>query len=310
LFTTNMNIIRTQTDSQEATHAFALFHTAFQWAFFIGAIIIAPFADHIPLPYIFLGIVVCSFISMIINITMPIEEEKGLWKTINTYILHNNTYKKVRTDLKEYNITLYITLFLQFLYGVIDYIGFLFIPILWVANDLSLGQIAIIFAVMRVPHLLAIYFADIFDKYNKFIVVCGTYISIGLILWGLSFVHSFWGILWLSLIIAAGLSVTRPIILWFISQLVQSRHKAEITGVQETFTRTGEIVWSIGFALVAQYSTIQRWFFIVWVLFILIAIGILLQQKLFVLPKISLATSVKNTVLNIFETFEHYIRKN
>jgi MFS family permease len=309
LFTTNMNIIRAQTDSQEATHAFALFHTAFQWAFFIGAIIIAPFVDHIQLPYVFLGIVLFSFISMIINITMPIEEEKGLWKTIDTYILHNNIYKKVRKDLKEYNITLYITLFLQFLYGVIDYIGFLFIPILWITNNLSLGQIAIIFAVMRIPHLLAIYFADIFDKYNKFIVVCGTYISIWIVVWWLAFVHNFWGILWLSLLVAAWLSVTRPIILWFIGQLVQSRHKAEITGVQETFTRTWEIVWSIWFALVAQYSSIQRWFFIIWILFILIAIGILLQQKLFILPKISFATAVKNTIFNIFETFEHYIRK-
>jgi len=36
-----MNIIRTQTDSHQATSAFALFHTAFQGGFFVGAIAIA-----------------------------------------------------------------------------------------------------------------------------------------------------------------------------------------------------------------------------------------------------------------------------
>jgi len=308
LFTTNMNIIRTQTDSHQATSAFALFHTAFQGGFFVGAIAIAWIVDMIPLYYVFLGTVVFSFISMIINITIPIPEEKWLRKTIDTYILHQNVYKKVRQDLKSYNITLYITLFLQFLYGIIDYIWFLFIPLLWLSNNLTLGQIALIFAIMRIPHLLSIYFAGMLDKYNKFIVVCMSYICIGIVLWWLAFTNNFFGILLLSLAIAVGLSLTRPIILWFIGQLVEVRHKAEITGVQETFTRTGEIVWSIGFALIAQYSTIQRGFFIVGVLFILIAIGILLQQHLFVLPKIWLTTSIKNTVLNIFETFEHYVK--
>jgi MFS family permease len=309
LFTTNMNIIRTQTDSHQATSAFALFHTAFQSGFFIGALAIAGIVDFIPLYYVFLGIVVFSFISMIINITIPIPEEKWLRKTIDTYLLHQNVYKKVRQDLKSYNITLYITMFLQFLYGIIDYIGFLFIPLLWLSNDLTLGQIALIFAIMRIPHLLSIYFSGMLDKYNKFLVVCISYISMGAILWWLAFTHHFAGILILSLAIAVGLSLTRPIILGFIGQLVEARHKAEITGVQETFTRTGEIVWSIWFALIAQYSTIQRWFFVVGVLFILIAIGVLLQQHLFVLPKLSIATSMKNTVLNLFETFEHYVRR-
>jgi len=309
LFTTNMNIIRTQTDSQQATWAFALFHTVFQWGFFIGALAIAGIVDKIPLHYVFLGIVVFSFISMIINITIPIPEEKWLRKTIDTYILHQNVYKKVRQDLKSYNITLYITLFLQFLYGIIDYIWFLFIPLLWLSNNLTLWQIALIFAIMRIPHLLSIYFAGVLDKYNKFMVVCLSYVCIGIVLWWLAFTQNFLGILLLSLAIAVGLSLTRPIILWFIGQLVEVRHKAEITGVQETFTRTGEIVWSIGFALIAQYSTIQRWFFVVGILFILVAIGILLQQHLFVLPRTSLAASVKHTVLNIFETFERYVKR-
>lgn len=309
LFTTNMNIIRTQIDSHQSTSAFALFHTAFQWGFFIGALAIAGIVDIIPLYYVFLGIVIFSFISMIINITIPIPEEKWLRKTIDTYILHQNVYKKVWEDLRSYNITLYITLFLQFLYGIIDYIGFLFIPLLGLSNDLTLGQIALIFAMMRIPHLLSIYFAGVLDKYNKFIVVCVSYISMGAILGWLAFTNHFIGILILSLAIAVWLSLTRPIILGFIGQLVEARHKAEITGVQETFTRTGEIVGSIGFALIAQYSTIQRWFFVVGVLFILIAIGILLQQHLFILPTTSLTTAVKNTVLNIVETFEHYVRR-
>jgi len=309
LFTTNMNIIRRETTNEQATTAFGLFHTVFQWGYFIGAIVISLFIDTIPLHFAFLGIVVFSFISMIINTTIPIENEKWLRKTIDTYILHQNVYKKVRQDLKNYNITLFITLFLQFLYGIIDYIWFLFIPLLWLYNDLSLAQIALIFAIMRIPHMLAIYFAGMFKKYNQFLIVCTTYIGIGIILWWLSITDNFGGILVLSLIIAAWLAVLRPIILWFISQLVDVKHKAEITGVQETVTRMGEIVGAIWFALIAQYSTIQRWFFIVWVLFILVAIATLLQQRLFVLPKWTIGSSIKHTVFNLIDTFEHYVRR-
>ncbi len=309
LFTTNMNVIRRETTNEQATTAFGLFHTVFQWGYFIGAIIISFFIDSIPLHFAFLGIVVFSFISMIINTTIPIENETWLRKTIDTYLLHQNVYKKVRQDLKNYNITLYITLFLQFLYGIIDYIWFLFIPILWLYNDLSLWQIALIFAIMRIPHMLAIYFAWVFKKYNQFLIVCTTYIGIWIILWWLSITNNFIGILILSLIIAAWLAVLRPIILGFISKLVDIRHKAEITGVQETVTRMGEIFGAIGFALIAQYSTIQRWFFIVWILLILLAIATLLQQHLFVLPKRSVWSSIKHTVFNIVETFWHYVRR-
>ena len=309
LFTTTMSIVREETDNTQATQAFGLFQTATQWSYFVWAIIISFFVDSIPLYYVFLAIVVFSFISMLRTTTIPIQEERGLWKTIDAYIFHQNVYKKVRQDLKEYNITLYLTLFLQFLYGIVDYLWFLFIPLLALSNDLTLWQIALIFAIMRIPHLLSVYFAGTLDKYNQFIVVCTTYITIGLFLWWLAYTKAFVGILALSLCISACLAVLRPILLWFIGRLVENRHKAEITWVQETVTRTGEIVGSIWFALIAQYSTIQRWFFIVWVLLILIAIGTLLQQHLFILPTRNIGTSIRHTAVNIFTTLKEYTRR-
>ncbi|MBQ9553429.1 hypothetical protein IJU97_00205 [bacterium] len=42
-----------------------------------------------------------------------------------------------------------------------NYVGFLFIPIVAIENNLTLSQIAILFAVMRVPYLINVLIGDI-----------------------------------------------------------------------------------------------------------------------------------------------------
>jgi len=90
---------------------------------------------------------------------------------------------------------------------------------------------------MRVPQLFSLYLSGRVARYPQFLVICLSYIVVSLVLVTLAFTHHFGGILVLSLIIAAILGMTRPIIFGFISQLVDTRHNAEITGVQEMVTR-------------------------------------------------------------------------
>lgn len=305
-FTTVYNLIRHETNREQSTHAFGLINTAIHAGYFLWALCIAFFIDHIQLYYVFLLMIIFTIISMVVNVHLVTKHEKPIRTIINQTFFHDHIYQRVWRDLKSYNITLYLTLLLQLLYGILDYISFLFIPLLGLNNHLSLSQIAIIFAIMRIPYILSFIFSELFDRGNKFVVVCGSYIAISICLIGLSQVEHFGIIMTLSLLVATGLSLVRPIILGFISQLVQANHRSEITGVQEAVSRIGEIIWASGFALIAHFGSLQYWFFWVGLLVWLIAVGTLLQQRLFVLPKMKFLNVVKNTILGIIEDFEEY----
>lgn len=309
LFTTNQSIIRSNTSAGESAHAFALFHTAMQGAYIVGAIAVSFFIEHIQVYQVYIAIVVMSVIALLRNITIPIDKEQGLWQTVNTYLFHQNIYKKVWNDLKEYNITLYITLFLQMMYGVLDYIGRLFVPLLAVSQNLSLSEVAIIFAIMRVPHIFSLFFTALFAKAKAFLVVSCSYLAMSFALWGLAFIDSFIWILVLVLTISLCLAIVRPLILGFISQLIQARHRAEITGVQEMVTRLGEVIGSVGFGLIAFYSTVQFGFLVLGILLLIISLGIFMQQRYFQLPQWWLGTVISHTVLNVIETLGHSIRR-
>lgn len=89
----------------------------------------------------------------------------------------------------------------------------------------------------------------------------------------------------LVLTISLCLAIVRPLILGFISQLIQARHRAEITGVQEMVTRLGEVIGSVGFGLIAFYSTVQFGFLVLGILLLIISLGIFMQQRYFQLPQ-------------------------
>jgi sugar phosphate permease len=53
------------------------------------------------------------------------------------------------------------------MFNVLNYIGFIFIPIISIKNDLTLSQIAVVFAIMRVPYLIDFFTGNIADKTSK-----------------------------------------------------------------------------------------------------------------------------------------------
>ena len=73
--------------------------------------------------------------------------------------------------LSQHNSKLYVALGSQFLVCLLNYVGFLFIPIIAIENHLTLSQIAIVFAVMKVPYLINIFIGKLGDKYNKKLLI-------------------------------------------------------------------------------------------------------------------------------------------
>lgn len=61
------------------------------------------------------------------------------------------------TLLSGYNSKMYVALGSMFLVSLLNYVGFLFIPIVSIENNLNLSQIAIVFAVMKLPYLINIF---------------------------------------------------------------------------------------------------------------------------------------------------------
>lgn len=49
---------------------------------------------------------------------------------------------------------MYYALGFEVLFNLLNYVGFIFIPIVSIANNLSLSQVAIVFAAMRLPYLI------------------------------------------------------------------------------------------------------------------------------------------------------------
>jgi MFS family permease len=70
-------------------------------------------------------------------------------------------------SLQEASGKLYKALGYEFLFNVLNYIGFIFIPIVAIQNSLSLTQIAIIFAIMRLPYVIDFFTGEFADRYSK-----------------------------------------------------------------------------------------------------------------------------------------------
>lgn len=69
--------------------------------------------------------------------------------------------------LKTYSSRMYVALSFEMIYNVLNYIGFIFIPIVSVANNLDLSQVAIVFAAMRLPYVIDVFVGDLSEKGSK-----------------------------------------------------------------------------------------------------------------------------------------------
>jgi hypothetical protein len=49
----------------------------------------------------------------------------------------------------------------------LEYIGFLFIPLIAIRNSFSLSQIALIFALMKLPYVTNFFVVSFSEKFNK-----------------------------------------------------------------------------------------------------------------------------------------------
>jgi MFS family permease len=158
---------------------------------------------------------------------------------------------------------MYTALGSMFLVNLLNYIGFLFIPIVAVANHLSLSQIAIVFAVMKAPYLVNIFAGKLGDKYNKklLISIILIFMSLFYILLGLH--DDFVIILVLTFAISLGIALLHPITSALVSSYTQQKDKGVMTGAQDFVSKMGEVAGSLGFGALIALIGIQAGFIVI-----------------------------------------------
>jgi MFS family permease len=155
---------------------------------------------------------------------------------------------------------MYVALGGMFLVNLLNYIGFLFIPIVAIANNLTLTQIAIVFAVMKMPYLINIFTGKLGDKYNKklLISVILLFISVFYVLLGIQ--DDFIMILILTFAIALGIALLYPLTSALVSSYTDQKDKGVMTGAQDFISKMGEITGSLGFGALSAIVGIKTGF--------------------------------------------------
>lgn len=88
----------------------------------------------------------------------------GVWRQMLLDLFSKEPYHHSMRLFRDYGLGLASRLGLVALTRAVDYVGLLFIPVLAIANDFSLSQIAILFAVMRIPPMLSYVIGDLEDR--------------------------------------------------------------------------------------------------------------------------------------------------
>jgi MFS family permease len=193
--------------------------------------------------------------------------------------------KRIITLLKSYTSDMYVALGSMFLVHLLNYVGFLFIPIVAVANDLNLSQIAIVFAVMKAPYLVNIFIGKLGDKYNKklLIAIILTFISFFYVLLGIH--DHFFVILILTFTISLGIALLHPLTSALVSSYTQQKDKGVMTGAQDFVSKMGEVTGSLGFGALTAVIGIKAGFIVIGIA--IFALGMyLLIKKLVHRPKL------------------------
>jgi len=269
-------------NAQKHNHSqvFGAYFSSANIAQIIGALISAGLVYYLELPYMYFFVVIFALVSLLQDQkikTVLSKHYNRTWKKLHTRVaqqvvyeidegrdsqqrflgrdgfLHTfiqectsfSSWKRILSVLSQHNSKLYVALGSQFLVTLLNYVGFLFIPIIAIENHLTLSQIAIVFAVMKIPYLVNIFIGKLGDKYNKklLISIILIFMSMFYVLLGLH--DNFVIILILTFGISLGIAMLNPITSALVSSYTLQKDKGVMTGAQDFVSKMGEIAGSL-----------------------------------------------------------------
>ncbi len=294
LLTTYQAFIRKHSKHNQRGQIFWLYFSSMNLAYVVWALFASVFIQYIQLPYLFLFVSLFAIISFFTDQKLPnlskrkIKEFLGKDTFIHKFFLEVfslTAIKKVVITIKEYSHRLYYALGFEFLYNLLNYIGFIFIPIVSIKNDLTLSQIAIVFAVMKIPYLIDFFTGNIANKTSKRKFLFFVLLFISFLYMLLGYNEGFRSIMTITFAISLGLSLMRPVISAYVSDCTSPEDEGTISGVEEFVAKLGEVVGILAFGVVSAIFSIQLSFLLVGItIFTIAVIGLvrrfgLLQRK-------------------------------
>lgn len=264
VFNTNQFLIRRLVPIKLSSKTFWLFFSFYQTGYLLAALLTAILMYFkLPIEYFFLIASWFSLLTLFSNTKTKKLDKHGLFYEIKKWALNPKLYKQVFKDLKKHNNWLNIMLIMQFLHGLMYYLWFMFIPLLAIAKDFSLIQIALLFAVMRIPHGLTFYLESFFKVDRELKVTLVSFFIIAWLIAVLAFSSNFTFMLVVSFVMSFLIATTRPMLSGMITRLISVKEQAEITWIQDFVSRWGEIAGYMIFWVLWQLIGLEIGF--VWV---------------------------------------------
>lgn len=291
LMTSYQSLIRKLAKQNTRSTIFGLYFSSTNFAYVVWGLMAAVLINYVDLPHLYLFIALFTLISFFTDTKLPRLSKKELKAFLGKEsFLHQFfreiislwAFRKAFISLKTANKKIYNVLGFEFLYNLLNYVGFIFIPIIAVQNNLSLSQVAIIFAIMRLPYVFNFFTGEFADLYNrkKFILVVLLFISFLYALLGIR--DWFASIIIISFGISLGLALIRPVISSMISYYSDASSSGKITWIEEFVARFGEVIGSLLFGVLSVAFGMGNSFVLIGIwLFIRAAIGIVKKFHIF-----------------------------
>lgn len=293
MFTTYRVLYGKKSKTTNRSQIFGVYFSSINMAYVIGAIISSFLVKYLDLPYMYLFVVIFALFSILqdgkiqdfirrnfsktrkrfskkqdssnevnedILTVKKVLGKKGVVSNFFKEVFSLNPWKKMFSSMRNYGAPMYIALSSQAIVNFVNYVGFLFIPLVAIENTLSLSEIAILFAVMRIPYLVNVFIGNLGDKYNKkilislwLLVASGLFVVLGTASWFLAIVGASF---WLSLIVALLQPISSALILWY----AKPQDKGLVVGMQEFVSKSGEMIGSLGFGILTARVGMHLWF--------------------------------------------------
>ena len=199
----------------------------------------------------------------------PDCEQKFFWKDwfIRSFIngcLSIESWKEIRKMLQKYNWKMYVALWSFMLTNFLNYTSYLFVPIVAAENNLSLSEIAIVFAAMKLPYIVNVFTWKFWDKYSKKLLISIILVLMSFLYIALWFNEWFYTILILTFFISLGIALLFPLTTALVISYTDPKDNGAMIWVQDFVWRAWDIIWSLWFWTLTVIIGLQKWFIIIW----------------------------------------------
>ena len=185
-------------------------------------------------------------------------------RSFMTWCLSLESWKEIWEILRKYNWKMYVALWSFMLTNFLNYISYLFIPIISAENNLSLPQIALVFAAMKLPYIVNVFTWKFWDKYSKKLLISIILVLLSFLYMLLSFNEWFYTILTLTFFISLWIAMLFPLTTALVISYTHPKDNWAMIWVQDFVWRAWDIMWSLWFWTLAAIIWLQKGFSIIW----------------------------------------------